>query len=374
VRIAIIVATFPPNYCGVGDYTFNLARELSRDAEVTVLTTDQGELHAPWLEVRRAFDGQRPQTLLRVLGDLEELQPDYCIIQYDPYSYGARYSFNPFLPALAGLIRARLRHTRLAAVIHETFAAPDNARRALMSAWQRAQLFALGRSCHLLVFVIEAWARRFARWFPGTKVVHVPVGNNIPAVPGDRDALRAKLDISPDRLILGWFGRAQPTRRVDLVLEAVRGAERAGVSPCVLHVGVGADSAREGLAGVDARITGLLSPADVSRHLAAMDVYLAPIADGVSTRNTSMVSALAHGLPVIGTLGEATDSVLREQHAKALLLVDIARGESFAEPAAALASSPARRAELGAGAAAFASSTFGWDVIGTQIREALESR
>ncbi len=66
--------------------------------------------------------------------------------------------------------------------------------------------------------------------------------------------------------------------------------------------------------GLDPRIEvhrpGALPAERVARHLACADIFLAPFSDGVSTRRTTLMAALQHGLPVVGTSGESTDSML----------------------------------------------------------------
>jgi glycosyltransferase involved in cell wall biosynthesis len=54
--------------------------------------------------------------------------------------------------------------------------------------------------------------------------------------------------------------------------------------------------------------TGILSAADVSRHVSACDLMLQPYQDGVSGRRTSVMTALAHGVPVVTNEGKATEN------------------------------------------------------------------
>ena len=67
------------------------------------------------------------------------------------------------------------------------------------------------------------------------------------------------------------------------------------------------------------RATGPLASADVSRHLSACDLMLQPYGDGVSTRRTSMMAALAHHRPVVTTSGVFTEALWRQSGAVALV-------------------------------------------------------
>ena len=372
MRLAIVSPTYPPNPCGVGDYTRHLARELAESEDVTVLTTRK-RVPRPdtGVSVREAFDYFDPKSVFELLPELERLRPDWVVVQYDPYSYGAKHAFNPYLPVMLHVLKRRLGTTRLAVVVHETFAEPSNWKRAVMTTWQRGQLWVLGRAADLLVFVVDSWAERFRSWFPHARVVHLPVGNNIPRVPVDRDTVRAELNLPRDRLIVGWLGRTVPTLNVDWLHDSIRGAEVAGSPPFVLHIGGGSDDARRVLRDVPSRVAGVLSTQDLSRHLSAMDVYFAPLAEGISSRRTSLVASLSHGLPVVAAAGPATDSLFYEENGRSLALVDAARGESFREAVARLATSAELRARLGAGATELAKRAFSWESITTRLIEEL---
>src|SRR5687768_13845742 len=226
ISVAIITSTYPPDPCGVGDYTYQLSRALGGACDVTVITNRRKGIPPAGIPVRQLFDRYRARTLFEIMPELERSKPDWVLLQYDPYSYGTPHSFNPYLPALMRRVRRRLPGTRIAAVVHETFVAPSNLRRALMTSWQRAQLWTLGRTADLLVFVVEAWANRLAAWFPNTSVLHLPVGNNVPTVPVDRSTLRQELGLPPDGLLLGWLGRGLEYKP-EWLSEAIRAADAA---------------------------------------------------------------------------------------------------------------------------------------------------
>jgi glycosyltransferase involved in cell wall biosynthesis len=241
-----------------------------------------------------------------------------------------------------------------------------------MTTWQRAQLFALGHASDLLVVVVEAWAKRLARWFPKTTVLHLPVGNNVPAVPVERATLRKELGIPEEAFVLGWLGRGLEYR-AEWLDDAIRAAAHAGTQPFVVHVGVGGDHAAQTLNGTPAKITGLVTTEEVSRHLSAFDVYLAPISEGLSSRRTSVIAALAHRVPVVATLGPSTEAVFRTENGRSLVLVDPEHGESFGAAVARLATSPKHRAELGRCGELFAAEHFSWESIGRKLIHELTS-
>jgi len=64
--------------------------------------------------------------------------------------------------------------------------------------------------------------------------------------------------------------------------------------------------------------TGPLSAGDVSAHLLACDLMLQPFVEGVTTRRTSVMAALAHGVPTVTTQGRLTEPLWRTTGAVAL--------------------------------------------------------
>ncbi len=70
---------------------------------------------------------------------------------------------------------------------------------------------------------------------------------------------------------------------------------------------------------------GPLSSVAVSHHLSACDLMLQLYPDGACTRRTTLIAALAHGRPILTTIGPATESIWRESRAVALAPNDVTR-------------------------------------------------
>jgi glycosyltransferase involved in cell wall biosynthesis len=100
---------------------------------------------------------------------------------------------------------------------------------------------------------------------------------------------------------------------------------------------------------------------EVSHELAAADLFVAPLADGVSSRRTTVAAALAHGLPVVGTSGPSTDAWLADSPAVALVAAD--DGPALVAHLDALAVDPSRRAVMAHAARDLYEGQFTWDAI-----------
>jgi glycosyltransferase involved in cell wall biosynthesis len=90
--------------------------------------------------------------------------------------------------------------------------------------------------------------------------------------------------------------------------------------------------------------SGELDPADAAEYIAACDLLVQPYPDGVSSRRTSVMAALALGVPVVTTTGHLTEPLWHEEHAVHLTPID--RPDSLADAAKALIADQALACEL----------------------------
>jgi glycosyltransferase involved in cell wall biosynthesis len=109
---------------------------------------------------------------------------------------------------------------------------------------------------------------------------------------------------------------------------------------------------------------------ELSLHLLAGDVALLPFTDGVSTRRTAMMAALAHGLPVLGLRGVSTDSSLLE-HPEALTLTPVRDTAAYARAAVELTSDADRLRAAGEAARRLYSDQFDWPLVAQRVKAAL---
>ena len=98
-----------------------------------------------------------------------------------------------------------------------------------------------------------------------------------------------------------------------------------------------------------------------------MDVFLAPLTDGISGRRGSVVAALQHGLPICSTVRNYTDAFLKNLVNPAFSLVPHNNRALFCEEARRLAEQALRQPNFGQELAEFHDKYFAWPVIAKQM-------
>jgi glycosyltransferase involved in cell wall biosynthesis len=231
---------------------------------------------------------------------------------------------------------------------------------------QRYGLLPLIWGSHKVVLTVPDRLRRMAEVFPRwrAKLAVMPVGANLaPASGVDRAAWRAGLGLGPDTLVLLHLGLAHPSKRTDDLAMSLDALEAADIPARLVMAGGGA------IAHPHAIDVGFLSEEAAATALAAADMAVLPLSEGASARRTSLMNALAAGLPVVSTFGVNTDRALFPP--EALTLVPADDPAAFASAVVELARDPEGRERLGAAGRALYEARFSWAVLGPQWRRLL---
>jgi hypothetical protein len=334
---------------GIRDHGIALAAAVSRQRRWTARTVDLG--------------AAKPRDLASVLSLEPGGRVDVVLLQYNPFSYGRR-GIAPWLaPALAKLHRGQP-SVLVAVLVHETFVPASSPSWAVLNVLQRLQLRAVIAQTAVRLETTSQWASSLP---PGTATL--PVGSNLPDRSGARTAVRARLGASESTVILAAFGTGHPSRPTSWLEEGVRAARATGGDLLVLNLGHGAVAIPDGGSVFS---PGLLPATDVAEYLAASDLFLSPLTDGVSARRTTIVAALQHALPVVGTRTGNSDPELVDS--EALVLVDTDDRVGFADAVQRLTSDASERNRRSAAARLLYQTTFDWDVIAARLIGVLESQ
>jgi glycosyltransferase involved in cell wall biosynthesis len=251
--------------------------------------------------------------------------------------------------------------------VHEPYVPMVNWRWTLMGLWQRCQLAAALWESHLAFVSIDPWARSLRKLPFARPTFHLPVGSNLPDMRAARSAQRMQLNADDDTVVIATFTTGIPGRLVSHVAAAIDEVARTGQKILVLNLGAGAPRLDGAIAEpVELIEPGRLPSEELASNLAASDLFLAPFIDGVSTRRTTVMAALQHGVPVVGTSGFLTDRIFRDA-ANQLRLVPVESPQAFAAAAVHLVSNPVERVALGTAGRELYERSFDWPVIAKEL-------
>jgi glycosyltransferase involved in cell wall biosynthesis len=299
--IHIIASALPPKLDGIGDYTALLSVELAKSERIKVLTDrEQTPYPITGVEVTPAFTKNDPKSYWDLLPIIEADKPDWVLLQYNPFSYGHR-GLNLQLPEVMRQIKKRCPGTKVAVMVHEMFVPLTNWKFLAMSPWQRWQFWRLAGDADVMFFSVGIWADKVRPLRRGRPTLHLPVGSNIPHVSITRTEARARLGITDNTLVLGLFGNAHIEKKLDVVRDAAHALSEAGHNITVLHLGSDKVTVGELLKNIPMIADGALPAEEVSCRFAAMDIHLLPFSDGISTRRTTLMTGLQHGIATVGT-------------------------------------------------------------------------
>jgi glycosyltransferase involved in cell wall biosynthesis len=289
----------------------------------------------------------------------------WVLLEYNPFSYG-RAGFAPGL--VRDVIRLRRRaRVPLAVMVHEAWVDIHGAKSAAIGLWQRAQLRGLLRFADRVMTSTEALAREI-----GDGAVHVPVPANITPVPATPASARDRLGLD-GKLAVSLFGRANPSRALRYAEAAIAALADARGPGRLAVLNLGADApALDVPAGIEVSRPGPLPAEELSLWLSASDIVLLPFVDGVSTRRSTLMAALAHGRPVVGLRGRNTDSILVDASAS-LALTPVGDLGAFSRATVALSRDPQRMRAMGDEARRMYQSQFDWSVTAQRVASVLRS-
>jgi glycosyltransferase involved in cell wall biosynthesis len=352
--VAMVCAT-RTSVDGILDYAGGLGKAL---ATLYGLDVKMVVRRSTGWSIRQLKPGDGAEIRARSLHDALE-RVEALILHYNPFSWGRR-GFAPELVPLLARLRRRRRRLVVGILAHERYVDMHGLRWTLMGGWQRVQFLAILRFADVAWSSTETWTE-ILRGQTSARVAQIPICSSLPDRRAARTSSRQQLGVDESTLVVAAFGTNHPSRLISHVELAVAAMAGAGLRVTLLNLGAGAPPITVPASGVRVVAPGRLDASSLAEHLAAADLYLAPFVDGVSARRTTLMAALQHALPVAGTYGHLTDTIMRNAR-DALLLTPSADGAAFAAAACDLASDPDQRARRGGAARRFYETRFDWPI------------
>ncbi len=311
-KSVIITAKVSPNICGVGDYSINLATNFQTlcNLDVNLIVESSCQASSQPVLILPLVENWSKTDLQNLFNQLQQENVRNVILQYTPWLYspqGCNLSLINFWRQCAQQFNALL-------IVHETYSwflkYPGTWGVGLL---QQYVLRSLIRSSHDVFSASELYLKRLKRFSNHPDKIHyLPIPSNISPKPqslAQKQKLRHKLGISPQQIVLTLFG-CRGSIYPDWLSILDRRLSELNYSVVWLLLG---DAQKLPLSFNNPALRpGYLNQIELSHYLQISDLMLMPHEFGISAKRTSLMSAIQHGLPVVGTDGMLTDSFFRQ--------------------------------------------------------------
>jgi len=376
MKILMVCYKFPPQIDGIGDYTFHISQELIRSYsyEIKVFSQSSSTKNYENLEVINLFNPVEPQSLLSLIKVVEEETPDCIIFHYNPFAYGYRFGINPFIPLMLNSLRLYFPKIKIVIIIHESFIPIDSFKSFLLSHYLSCQLWLSCQNSDVLIPVIKPWLSKLKNWFPKKTICQIPVGSNIPYLIHDVHIAKKSMGINSDQCVLGFFGRV-PRKMIEIeyIVKSVRLLQDKGFNPVLLYLGTDEKGAKLHFGEYQLITSSSTSPSEISQQLHAVDIFLVPTHEGLSTRKTSFMAGIQHGLSTVAILGESTDEILVSENRRSFILTESGNSNAFAQAVLELAENPSLKQSIAEEAQNLYTKEFSWERITSQLVSLIDS-
>jgi glycosyltransferase involved in cell wall biosynthesis len=351
-RWHIITGEYPPQPGGVSDYTRRIASGLA-DAgdrvDIWAPPADGAECADAGIVVHRLPDRFGPRGLRLLSRQLDrDAAPRRLLVQYVPHAFGWKAANLPFCLWLQSR-----RRDSVWVMFHEVafpFDRDQAVSRNALAVVNRLMASIVASSAERAFVSIPGWLPLVESMIGDRKPVDwLPMPSSIPTVRNPAASAAVHTRYAGTRPLVGHFSTYGTAirRMLDLSIPAL-----ADTADCnVLLLGRGGEAHARELIAAQPRLadrvhaTGVLTDEAVSVHIAACDLMVQPYPDGVSTRRTSAMVGLSHGVPIVTTSGWLTEPLWEESGA--LEMVPAEDPQMLAVAAARLLASPPLREALG---------------------------
>lgn len=325
----LLTGEYSPMPGGVADYTRLVAQGLAENGDLVTVWT-------PPSAVRRvsSYDGHvrvevlpdhfGPRSLAHLSKFLMHTRgPRRLLVQYVPHAFGWKGGNVPFSLWLRSLV-----HESIWVMFHEVAFPIDRHQRLALNGLglvTRGMASLVASAAERIFVSIPAWERLVRpSAATATPIDWLPVPSVIPATTADdRDHIDAiRQTTAAGRPLVGHFGTYG--QLIQPLLAGALPAIVAATGANVLLLGRGSETTLATILTQHPELkgrlhaAGALDPLPLARHIAACDCLFQPYPDGVSTRRTSAMAALANGRPLVTTTGSLTETLWEETDAAVL--------------------------------------------------------
>lgn len=340
MHLVIITKTLPPGICGIADHSILLAQAIEDKGHVVSLIAGEGA-EAQGITIVKEF--WREPGLRSLEKILAKLKPDHVLLQYTPLSFSAsRWHQNRDLVEFWARCGKRW-PTSL--ILHESyFRAWWHPPSLLRGTVEKVQMKRLASGSYCVFTASEPLLQEIDHWSGNFQRKLLPIGSNLPCDSIRRAQQRTQVGVNDSEMVLTLFSGGVNLLKCKCYVEAVDAVMKKNRVP-VRWLLLGGVKPEWFSLSSPVLAPGFLPPNELSAYLQITDVFLMPHISGLSAKRGTLIAALQHGLPVVGTEGPMTDRFWRD--APGVVLTSMLGKNRFADAVYDLTTSEERRVTLG---------------------------
>ncbi len=347
MKILFITNTFPPNICGVGDYTFFLCRQFVQNGDKCVVVCRRDDCQRDAIEgvsVHSVVEKWNKNAGNIVLDIIEKEKPDVISLQYVPHGFDAKGLPFGLVPIMRDIHKTGI---PIFTFVHEPFVMINdcNPKHLLVAICERFITGYVIKKSAKVATSIQNYKNRISFYCKSARLI--PIAPNIPMQTiddGKKNILRNKIGAC-GKQVVALFGM----RDKSAVLKAVSNIVESGKNVQLLLLG---KSDWEGEVPDWIYRTGKLSAEELAEYFNIVDVFVLPEKvsrrlkrGGACLKSGSLAAAIQYRLPILTACGDHTDDVLKDK----LLFADFSNVDDVEQKLSLLLGDQSLRAKLSSG-------------------------
>lgn len=315
MKILFITNNLPPIVDGVGDYTYNIAKQfVEHEHEVYIICRNNPQINTQvqGMTILPIIDKWDRNCYKPIISIIQKKVIDVVSLQYVPHGFHPKGL--PFsIIKLTKKIKKRC-NIKLFTFFHEVSVEKEkgNIKRTLLSMLMQHISKRVIENSDYVATSIEYYKNVILKLVPDKKDIPIiPIASNIPATNLSKEELfTLKKELAPNNeIIISFFG----IRNIQTSIDAISNLKDKGYKLKILLIGK-THNLPKNLPN-DTIKTGVLNIDEIDKFCKVSDIFILPQDNiyGCSFKSGSFVTELRNALPVITAKGKMTSTFLEDK-------------------------------------------------------------
>lgn len=311
MKILFITNQLPPLVDGVGDYTYNIAKQFAEhNHEVYIICKKNPKINTEVstmtvLPIIDKWDFSCHKPIIRFI---EEKKIDIVSLQYVPHGFHPKGLPFPIIKLTKEIKKS---NTKLFTFFHEVSVEKEkgNIRRTLLSIVMQYISKKIIENSDYVATSIEYYRNMMLKLVPYKKNIPlIPIASNIPDTTlSEKELLDLRKEfVSRDETLISFFGIRNIQSSIDAIVDLKNQGHRIKI------LLIGKTSSLPDNLPKDTFKTGILDIEELDKYLKISDIFILPQDNiyGCSFKSGSLAAGLRNKLPIITAKGKMTSSIL----------------------------------------------------------------